>query len=73
MANKDFPDYDLRFYVEDWCSRPWVYKQGFLQYVRDPNNFTNPHPDVTQKQALFDKGWNDADFYARVGGGYFDW
>lgn len=51
----------------------WAYKQGWLSWERHWWENHNPHKEGTHKYNQFDKGWQDAEFYSKVEGGYYDW
>lgn len=65
---------DTRDHVPDWCKKSWAWKQGWLYYKRNPYdlNFPSLHEEGSDKCAQFDEGWNEAVFWAKVVGGYFD-
>lgn len=64
----------LRRHVVNWHKKPWAWKQGWLYYKRDPwnNDFAIPHKRDTVKYIQFDEGWNEAAFWDKAIGGYFD-
>lgn len=57
----------------DWDKKSWVWKQGWLmweKYNYDTENYYNPHKIDTERYNQFKEGWNEAEFCAKVDGGW---
>lgn len=63
---------ELRSHVDNWESNTPAWQKGWIAFEEDQIPSANPYNKGSDAYNDFQVGWQEADFAAKVEGGYYD-